>query len=56
MNSLLIKNTMQELRTLSASEINNLKNNVYTGILLLGYYQKGDTPLAIQKNSTAAPG
>lgn len=45
-NQFLIKNTMNEMRELSESEINSLKGNtpLYDGVQLLGYYEKGDTP------------
>lgn len=41
---LLVKNTMADMKSLSPTEILDLQNNIYTGILLLGYYEKGDTP------------
>ena len=48
-NQFLIKNTMQEMRNLSAVEIDGLKGNnpVFAGVELLGYYEKGDTPTPI---------
>jgi len=48
-NQLLIKNTMQEMRALSAEEIAGLQGNtpIYSGVKLLGYYKKGDTPAPI---------
>ncbi|MGE8427980.1 MAG: hypothetical protein ACN6O7_08890 [Sphingobacterium sp.] len=48
-NQFLIKNTMQEMRDLSAVEIDGLKgtNPIYAGVKLLGYYEKGDTPAPI---------
>jgi len=47
MSNLLIKSTMAEMRALSATEINDLQTDVFSGILLLGYYEKGDTPAPI---------
>ena len=48
-NQFLIKNTMAEMRNLSASEIASLQgtNPTYAGVELLGYYKKGDTPASI---------
>ncbi|WP_433902811.1 hypothetical protein [Sphingobacterium puteale] len=48
-NQFLIKNSMQEMRELSASEIAGLQgeNPVYSGIQLMGYYKQGDTPAPI---------
>jgi hypothetical protein len=43
-NQILIKNTMADMRALSASEITALQNGTYLGVKLLGYYQLGDTP------------
>lgn len=43
-NQFLIKNTMADLRALSATEITGLTNGTYSGVHLLGYYQAGDTP------------
>ena len=43
-NQFLIKNTMADMRTLSAAEITALTNGTYNGVRLLGYYQSGDTP------------
>ena len=45
-NQFLIKNTMQDMRNISAVEIDGLKGNnpIYAGVKLLGYYEKGDTP------------
>lgn len=40
----LIKNTMADMRALSAAEITALTNGTYNGVQLLGYYQAGDTP------------
>ena len=48
-NQFLIKNTMADMRNLSASEIASLQgtNPTYAGVELLGYYEKGDTPAPI---------
>lgn len=48
-NQILIKNTLLEMRNLSTSEIEGLQGTapVYTGVKLLGYYKKGDTPAPI---------
>jgi len=46
-NQFLIKNTMQEIKELSADEVDGLQDGVYTGVKLLGYYEKGDTPFPI---------
>ena len=48
-NQFLIKNTMQDMKNISAVEINGLKGNnpIYAGIELLGYHEKGDTPAPI---------
>ncbi|PUV26307.1 hypothetical protein [Sphingobacterium athyrii] len=46
-NQILIKNTMADMRGLSAAEITALKNGTYEGVKLLGYYKKGDTPAPI---------
>jgi len=43
-NQFLIKNTMADMRALSATEITGLTNGTYSGVHLLGYYQAGDTP------------
>jgi len=43
-NQLLFKNTMADMRALSAAEITALTNGTYSGVQLLGYYQIGDTP------------
>lgn len=43
-NQFLIKNTMTDMRALSAAEITALTNGTYSGVQLLGYYQAGDTP------------
>lgn len=40
----IVKNTMAEMKNLSASEITDLQNGVYKGVCLLGYYEKRDTP------------
>ncbi|WP_333624685.1 hypothetical protein [Sphingobacterium siyangense] len=46
-NQFLVKNTMADMRALSASEITALQNGTYEGVELLGYYEKGDTPNSI---------
>lgn len=46
-NQILIKNTMADMRVLSATEITALQNGTYEGIELLGYYKNGDTPAPI---------
>jgi hypothetical protein len=49
-NQFLIKNTMADMRDLSASEITALHGTTptYAGLELLGYYEKGDTPEPIR--------
>ena len=44
----LVKDTVAQLRGLTAGEILHLKAGVYKGIRLLGYYKKGDTPAPIE--------
>lgn len=53
----LIKNTMADMRALSAAENTALTNGTYSGVQLLGYYQVGDTPSPINYylSSTADP-
>ena len=48
-NQFLVKNTMQEMKNLSAIEIDGLKgsNPIYAGVELLGYYTSGDTPAPV---------
>ncbi|WP_104381341.1 glycosyl hydrolase family 28-related protein [Sphingobacterium sp. HMA12] len=48
-NQFLIKETMDAMRNLSATEIAGLQgtNPIYAGVQLLGYYEKGDTPAPI---------
>lgn len=46
-NQFLIKNTMADMRSLSACEITLLQSGCYAGVELLGYYEKGDTPAPI---------
>ncbi|WP_448138024.1 right-handed parallel beta-helix repeat-containing protein [Sphingobacterium siyangense] len=48
-NQFLIKDTMQNMKDLSALEIDGLKGNnpIYAGVELLGYHEKGDTPAPI---------
>lgn len=43
----LIKETMADMKALSATEIIALQNGTYDGVQLLGYYEKGDTPAPI---------
>ncbi|WP_131327827.1 hypothetical protein [Chryseobacterium vrystaatense] len=40
----IVKNTMTEMRNLSAAEIADLQNGIYKGVCLLGYYETRDTP------------
>lgn len=46
-NQFLIKNSMADMRALSAGEITALQNGTYDGVQLLGYYEKGDTAAPI---------
>ncbi|WP_313157620.1 hypothetical protein [Sphingobacterium multivorum] len=46
-NQFLIKNTMQEMKALDSTEIAALESGTYTGVQLLGYHKKGDTPAPI---------
>jgi|GEM_PF-1320508 len=46
-NQFLVKNTMAAMRGLSTAEITALQNGTYNGVQLLGYYEKGDTPVPI---------
>lgn len=41
------KNTMAEMRAISSTEIADINNGVYIGVMLHGYYAYGDTPAAI---------
>jgi len=43
-NQFLIKETMADMKALSAAEITALQAGTYDGVQLLGYYEKGDTP------------
>ncbi|WP_158655577.1 hypothetical protein [Sphingobacterium sp. HMA12] len=43
----LIKETMADMKALSAAEITALQNGTYDGVQLVGYYEKGDTPAPI---------
>lgn len=43
-NQFIIKNTMADMRALSALEITGLKDGTYNGVQLLGYHNLGDTP------------
>jgi hypothetical protein len=45
--STLNKETIADIRNLSTSEINLLKNGTYRGVTLHGYHEKGDTPSPI---------
>jgi len=49
-NQFLIKETMADMKALSATEIAGLQgdNPIYAGVQLLGYYEKGDTPAPIE--------
>jgi len=46
-NQFLIKETMADMKALSAAEITALQAGTYDGVQLLGYYEKGDTPASI---------
>jgi hypothetical protein len=46
-NQFLIKDKMQDMKSLDATEIAALETGVYTGVQLLGYHEKGDTPAPI---------
>jgi len=46
-NQFLVKETMTAMRGLSAAEVTALQAGTYEGIQLLGYYEKGDTPVPI---------
>ncbi|MDF2853387.1 MAG: hypothetical protein K0S31_4072 [Sphingobacterium multivorum] len=39
---------MADMRNLSACEVVALESGCYSGVELLGYYEKGDTPYAVQ--------
>ncbi|WP_294346294.1 hypothetical protein [uncultured Sphingobacterium sp.] len=47
-NQFLIKNTMADMRNLSACEIVALESGCFPGIELLGYYEKVDIPCRIK--------
>jgi hypothetical protein len=47
-NQFLIKETMAAMKELSTSEIEAVNLGTYSGVQLLGYYQKGDTPAPIE--------
>ncbi|GEN66686.1 right-handed parallel beta-helix repeat-containing protein [Chryseobacterium rhizosphaerae] len=47
MNQFLIKDSMVDMRNMSTNEITDIQNGIYKGVLLLGYYKKGDTPAPI---------
>ncbi|UEQ77637.1 hypothetical protein [Chryseobacterium arthrosphaerae] len=58
MSNLLIKETVSQLYLLTPAEISDLKSGVYSGVLLLGYDMKGDTPAPIEyylTNTAADP-
>ncbi|KKO89060.1 hypothetical protein AAW12_23150 [Sphingobacterium sp. Ag1] len=46
-NQFLIKNRMQDMKALDPTEIAALETGTYTGVELLGYHEKGDTPAPI---------
>ncbi|WP_398452201.1 hypothetical protein AB3466_14055 [Sphingobacterium thalpophilum] len=48
-NQFLIKETMADMKNMPVSEISGLQGSspMYAGIQLLGYYEKGDTPMPI---------
>lgn len=46
-NQFIIKNTLADIRTLSAAELTALTNGTYDGLRLLGYHQANDTPCPI---------
>ncbi|MEI2272550.1 hypothetical protein OHD16_10405 [Sphingobacterium sp. ML3W] len=46
-NQFLIKETMADMKALSAAEITALQAGTYDGVQLLGYHKKGDTPAPI---------
>lgn len=46
-NDFLNVDTVNDLKSLSENNIQKLKNGVYKGVTLQGYYQKNDTPAAI---------
>jgi hypothetical protein len=48
MSNLLVKETVLELKALTLAEISDLESGVYSGVLLLGYDLKGDTPAPIE--------
>ncbi|WP_123902314.1 hypothetical protein [Chryseobacterium arthrosphaerae] len=52
----IVKNTMAEMKNLSASEVTDLQNGVYKGVYLLGYYSGRDTPNPIIYNLSTALG
>lgn len=47
-NQFLIKETMAAMKDLSVCEIEALNLGTYSGVQLLGYYEKGDTPTPIE--------
>lgn len=52
----IVKNTMAEMRSLSAAEITDLQNGIYKGVCLLGYYEKRDTPSLVIYHLSATLG
>lgn len=52
----IVKNTMAEMKNLSASEVTDLQNGVYKGVYLLGYYSGRDTPNPIIYHLSTALG
>ncbi|UIR54793.1 hypothetical protein LZQ00_10945 [Sphingobacterium sp. SRCM116780] len=48
-NQLIIKNTMNDMRNMSVAEIASLEGLTpeFAGVMLLGYYEKNDTPMPI---------
>ncbi|WP_185288566.1 hypothetical protein [Chryseobacterium lactis] len=48
MSNLLVKETVLQLKALTLAEISDLESGVYSGVLLLGYDLKGDTPAPIE--------
>ncbi|WP_426791231.1 head fiber protein [Sphingobacterium sp. WOUb80] len=46
-NQFLVKDTFEDIRNISLSEVNDLNIGIYDGLLLLGYYVKGDIPVPV---------
>lgn len=55
MSNLLIKEKVSDLNALTSAEITDLNSGAYSGVLLLGYYTKGDTPAPIEYYITNTP-